>query len=103
VNLKGQGTGVTALKVDKNRFYVLRMGKDNWVYASEDEVMKDLMEKIKLNDSLESEDVRVMKVQILKRKWKIQEVPWSKAVLDLVRLIGSRNIESPSTRNGVRP
>ena len=93
MNLRGQDTSATSLKVDKNRFYVLRMGKDNWVYASEDEVMKDLMEKIKLNDSLESEDVRVMKVQILKRKWKIAEVPWSKAVLDLVRLIGTRNIE----------
>ena len=84
----GEGTGVAALKVDKNRFYVLRVGKDYWVYASEDDVMKDLVEKIRLNDDLESEDVRVVKVNILKRNWSIQEVPWSKAVLDLVRLSG---------------
>lgn len=92
MNLRGQDTGVTALKIEKNRFYVLKMGKDNWVYVSENEVMKDLTEKIKLNDELKSEDVRVVKVQILKRKWKIQEVPWSKAILDLVRLSGTRNI-----------
>ena len=84
---------MAALKIEKNRFYVLKMGKDNWVYASENEVMKDLTEKIKLNDELKSEDVRVMKIQILKRKWKIQEVPWSKAILDLVLLSGTRNIE----------
>ena len=84
---------VTALKVDKNRFYVLRMGEDNWVYASEDEAMKDLAEKIWLKDDLKIEDVQVMKVQILKRNWKIQEVPWSRAVLELVRLIGTRNTE----------
>ena len=91
MNLRGRCTDVTALKVDKNRFYVLRMGKDNWVYASEEEAMKDIMEKIKIDDDLESEDVRLMKVQILKRQWKIQEVPWSKAVLDLVRLFGTRD------------
>lgn len=84
---------MTALKVDKNRFYVLRIGKDNWVYASEDDVMKDLVEKIRLNDDLESEDVRVIKVNILKRNWRIQEVPWSRAVLDLVRLSRAGNVE----------
>ena len=81
---------MTALKVDKNRFYVLKTGEDYWVYAREDDVMKDLVEKIRLNDDLESEDVRVVKVSILKRNWSIQEVPWSKAVLDLVRLSGKR-------------
>lgn len=81
---------MAALKVDKNRFYVLKLGKDHWVYASEDDVMKDLVEKIWLNDDLGSEDVRVVKVNILKRNWSIQEVPWSKAVLDLVRLSGAR-------------
>ena len=84
---------MTALKVDKNRFYVLRIGKDHWVYASEDDVMKDLVEKIRLNDDLESEDVRVIKVNILKRNWRLQEVPWSRAVLDLVRLSRAGNVE----------
>jgi len=84
---------LTALKVDKNRFYVLRIGKDNWVYASEDDVMKDLVEKIRLNDVIESEDIRVIKVNILKRNWRFQEVPWSRAVLDLVRLSRAGNVE----------
>lgn len=91
--MRDQDTRVTALKVDKKGFYVLTLGKDNCIYASEIELLKDLTEKIKLNDDLKSEDVRVMKVQILKRKWRIQEVPWSKAVLDLIRLSGTRNGE----------
>jgi len=88
-----KGASVTALKVDKSRFYVLRVSKDAWVYASEEEVMKGLTEKIRQNDDLKPEDVQVIKVQIMKRKWKIQEVLWSKAVLELVRLSGTRNIE----------
>jgi hypothetical protein len=80
-----QGAGVTALKVNGNRFYVLKLGKEYWIYASEEDVMKDLVEKIRLNDDLGSEDVKVVKVSILKRDWRLQEVPWSKAILDLAR------------------
>ena len=91
--MRGQGTRVTALKVEKNRFYVLGVRKEKWVYASETEVMKDLTEKIRLDNDLKSEDVWVMKVQILKRKWKIQEVPWPKTLLDLVHVLGEQSIE----------
>ena len=86
----GKGAGVAALKVNGNRFYVLRLGKEYWVYASEMDVMKDLVEKIRLNNELGSEDVKVVKVSILKRDWSLQEVPWSKAILDLVRTSGAK-------------
>lgn len=86
----GPGAGVTALKVNGNRFYVLRVGKENWVYVSEMDAMKDLVEKIRLNADLGSEDIKVVKVSILKRDWRLQEVPWSKAILDLVRTSGDK-------------
>ncbi len=82
-----KSASVASLKVKGNKFYVLKAGKGYWVYASEEDVMKDLVEKIRLDDELDSEDVKVVKVSILKRDWSLQEVPWSKAVLDLVRAI----------------
>jgi hypothetical protein len=86
-------TGVNALKIEKNRFYVLRIGKDSWIFTSEEEVMKDLTDKVELNEDLNYEDVQVMKVQILKRKWKIQEIPWFKTFFDLVGLKATKNNE----------
>jgi len=48
------------------------------------------VEKIRLNADLGSEDIKVVKVSILKRDWRLQEVPWSKAILDLVRTSGDK-------------
>ena len=81
---RDKDTSVTALKLEKNRFYVLKMGKHYWVYASEDDVMNDLTEKIKLNENYSDEDVQLVKVQIFKRNWKLQEVPWFKALVHTV-------------------
>ena len=82
-----KSASVVNLKVEGNKFYILKVGKGYWVYASEEDVMNDLVEKIRLDDELDSEDVKVVKVSILKRDWSLQEIPWSKAVLDLVRAI----------------
>jgi hypothetical protein len=82
--MREQEARVAALKVEKNRFYVLRVGKDYWIYASEDDVMLGLKEKIKPNKNFNHEDVQVTKAQIFKRNWKIQEIPWFKALVEIV-------------------
>ena len=82
---RDKDTSVTILKVDKNRFYVLRIGKDNWIFASEDDVMENFTDKIKLNKDIIDENIQLIKVQIFKRNWKIQEVPWFKALIHTIR------------------
>ena len=82
---RDKDTSVTILKVDKNRFYVLRIGKDNWIFASEDDVMENFTDKIKLNKDIIDENIQLIKVQIFKRNWKLQEVPWFKALIHTIR------------------
>ena len=91
--MEGKESVVAALKVEKNRFFVLGVGEERWVYALEDEAMNALAEKFLLGDDVGSEDVWVVKVHVLKRKWRVEELPWSKMVLDLVRLGGFRKKE----------
>jgi hypothetical protein len=73
------------LKVEGNRFYVLEVGGEKWVHNNMDSAIQALKERLQVDNDLNSENIRIIEVSILKRKWKIQEVPWIKIILDLIR------------------
>jgi hypothetical protein len=73
------------LKVEGNRFYVLEVGGEKWVHNNMDSTIQALKERFQVDNDLNSENIRIIEVSILKRKWKIQEVPWIKIILDLIR------------------
>ena len=74
-----------ALKVEGNRFYFLEVGEEKWVHSNMESAIQALKERFQVNNHLNPENVRIVEVNILKRKWKIQEVPWVKIALDLIR------------------
>ena len=73
------------LKVEGNRFYVLEVGGEKWVHDTVESAVQALEEKVQAEDDLNSDNIRMVEVNILKRKWKIQEVPWVEIALDLIR------------------
>ena len=73
------------LKVEGNRFYVLEVGGEKWVHDTVESAVQALEEKVQAEDDLNSDNIRMVEVNILKRKWKIQEVPWVEIALGLIR------------------
>ena len=73
------------LKVEGNRFYVLEVGGEKWVHDTVESAVQALKERVRAEGDLNPDDIRVVEVNILKRKWNIQEVPWVKIALDLIR------------------
>ena len=73
------------LKVEGNRLYVLEIGGEKWVHNNMESAIQALKERFQVDNDLNSENIRIIEVSILKRKWKIQEVPWIKIILDLIR------------------
>lgn len=73
------------LKVEGNRFYFLEFGGGKWVYNTLESAIQALKERVQEDDDLDSDSIRIVEVNILKRKWKIQEVPWVKIALELIR------------------
>jgi len=73
------------LKVEGNGFYVLEVGGEKWVHDTVESAVQALEERVQAEDDLNSDNIRMVEVHILKRKWKIQEVPWVKIALGMIR------------------
>lgn len=73
------------LKVEDNKFYVLEVGVEKWVHDTVKSAVQALKERVQAEDDLNSDSIRIVEVSILKRKWKIQEVPWVTIALDLIQ------------------
>jgi hypothetical protein len=72
------------LKVEGNRFYVLEVGGERWVHDTVESAVRALKERTRAEDDLNLDNIRMLEVSILKRKWKIQDVSWVKIALDLI-------------------
>jgi hypothetical protein len=73
------------LKVEGNKFYVLEVGGEKWVHDTVESAVQALKERVRVEGDLNLDNIRMLEVSILKRKWKIQDVPWVKIALDLIQ------------------
>lgn len=73
------------MKIENNRFYILEAGEEKWVYNTEKNAIEALKEEVLRSNNLNSDNIRIIEVNLAEQKWKIQEVPWSKIALELIR------------------
>jgi len=79
------------LKIEGNRFYVLEVGREKWVHDTVESAVQALKERVRAENDLNPDNIRVVDVNILKRKWEIQEVP-----------MGEHSSEPDPRKNGRR-
>lgn len=73
------------MKVKDDKFYILEAGEEKWVHDTEKSAVQSLKKIISENADLNPEDVSIIEVNPTGKKWKIQEVPWSKIAIKLIR------------------
>ena len=73
------------MKIESNKFYILETGEEKWVHDTEESAVQSLKKKVSKSEDLNPENVSIIEVNTKGEKWKIQEVPWSKIAIKLIR------------------
>jgi len=74
-----------SLKIKGDKFYVLKLRDEKWIYCEEDIAIKALRDHVSKDKNLKPNDISILEVTIKGEKWEIVQVPWSKIVLKLIR------------------
>jgi hypothetical protein len=73
------------MKVKNNKFYLLEMGSEKWIYDSESDAIEALKRLVSEKEEIDPETVSILEVDTVSEKWEIKSVPWSKIAIGLMR------------------
>ena len=73
------------MKVECDKFYILDAGEEKWIHDTEESAVQSLKKIVSKIEDLKSENISIIEVNPTGKKWKIQEVPWSKIAIKLIR------------------
>jgi len=73
------------MKIKDDKFFVLEMGEDKWVYDAESTVIKSMKELISNSAELNPENVSILEVNTKEKKWEVKELPWSRIAIALIK------------------
>lgn len=76
---------MTEMKIEDNKFYILEAGEEKWIHDTEKSAVQSLKKMVSKSEELNQENVSIIEVNPTGKKWKIQEVPWSKIAIKLIR------------------
>ncbi len=73
------------MKIKNNKFFVLEIKNEKWIFDTESEPINLMKKMISENKDLKSEDISILEVDTQKKNWEIKEIPWSRISLQLIR------------------
>lgn len=73
------------MKIESDKFYILETGEEKWIHDTEESAVQSLKRKVSKSKDLNPKDVCIIEVNTTGEKWKIQEVPWSKIAIKVIR------------------
>lgn len=73
-----------SLKIDGDKFYVLKTPNEKWIYSKEDDAIEALRERF-LSKDVKPEDVAVLEVLVKGNEWEIVQIPWSRIAFKLIK------------------
>jgi len=73
-------------KVSNDKFYVLDIEGEKWVFAKESDALKALKEEVLKREEVKAEKVNILEVNMSGEKgWEIKGIPWSKIAIQLIK------------------
>jgi hypothetical protein len=76
------------MKVKNNKFYLLEMGEEKWLYDSESDAIEALKRLVSEREEVNPEDISILEVDTTEEKWEIKSIPWSKIAIGLMKKKG---------------
>lgn len=73
-----------SLKIEGNKFYVLKIADEMWIYKTEDSAVEALKTNLVEKD-VEPEEISILEVSIKEGQWEIIQVPWSRIAYKLIK------------------
>jgi len=70
------------MKLEGNVFYLLDVGKDKWVFLTEDEAIEQMKKLVKSGNT--TNDIKILSVDCSKDQWEIKQVSWMKIAMKLM-------------------
>ena len=73
------------MKIKDDKFFVLEIGEDKWIYDAESNAIKSMKELISKSTDLNPENVSILEVNTKEKKWEVKELPWSRIAVALIK------------------
>ena len=73
------------MKINDDKFFVLEVGEEKWVYDSEATAIKSMKEFISKTPDANPENVSILEVNTKEKKWEVKELPWSRIAISLIK------------------
>jgi len=73
------------MKIKDDKFFVLEIGEDKWVYDTESTAINSMKELISKSADLNPENVSILEVNTKEKKWEIKELPWARIAIALIK------------------
>lgn len=86
--------GEEGMRVQNDKFYVLKSKDEKCIYANEERAVTVLSGLLKENKNLNPEEISLLEVNVAREEWEIKQVPWSR--------ITSARALNPEAYNSIR-
>lgn len=73
------------MKIKDDKFFVLEVGDDKWIYDSESTAIKSMKEVLSKTADANSENVSILEINAKEKKWEVKELPWSRIAISLIK------------------
>ena len=73
------------MKIKDDRFFVLEVGDDKWIYDLEATAIKSMKEVLSRTADVNPENVSILEVTAKEKKWEVKELPWSRIAISLIK------------------
>lgn len=73
------------MKIKDDRFFVLEVGDDKWIYDLEATAIKSMKEVLSRTADINPENVSILEVTAKEKKWEVKELPWSRIAISLIK------------------
>lgn len=73
------------MKIKDDRFFVLEVGDDKWIYDSATTAIKSMKEVLSKTAGENPENVSILEVNTKEKKWEVKELPWSRIAISLIK------------------
>lgn len=73
------------MKIQDDKFFVVEMGQNKWIYDSESTAIRAMKELISESTDLNPENVSILEVNTKEKKWEVKELPWSRIAITLIK------------------
>lgn len=72
------------LRIEGDRFYMLKTPEEKIIYVIEGEAIRALKDCM-LSKDLKPEEISLLEISIIGEKWEIKQVPWSRIAFKLIK------------------